>query len=249
MPPRVPSIATQFTKSLAFNSLITCASLAVITGLISRWLSFPIFFILTPLSAFGIIVTLLAFSLLRYDPPTRFGPANRVTLTRAALVAVLIGFVVHVPFSAKGIWLMVLIAVSVVLLDGVDGWLARRSNTVSDFGARFDMETDALLIAVLALLVWRLDKAGSWVLLAGALRYLFIAAGYFLPWLRGTLPYSRRRQTVCVLQTLALIGCLVPLINTQWATAIALTSVILLTGSFAIDTLWLARHSHSVKKD
>ncbi|NJN46642.1 MAG: CDP-alcohol phosphatidyltransferase family protein, partial [Candidatus Competibacteraceae bacterium] len=88
-------------------------------------------------------------------------------------------------------------------------------------------------------------------LLAGALRYLFIAAGYFLPWLCGKLPYSRRRQTVCVLQTLALIGCLVPLISTQWATAIALTSVILLTGSFAIDTLWLASHAHthSVKED
>ncbi|MEE4379387.1 MAG: CDP-alcohol phosphatidyltransferase family protein [Candidatus Competibacteraceae bacterium] len=212
-------------------------------------MNLPILFILTPLSAFSIIVSLLAFSLLRYDPPTRFGPANRVTLIRASLVALLVGFVVDVPFSAKGIWLTVLIAVSVVLLDGVDGWLARRSNTVSDFGARFDMETDALLIAVLALLVWRLDKTGVWILLAGTLRYLFVAAGYFLPWLSGNLPYSRRRQSVCVLQTLALIGCLVPLISAQWATAIALTSVILLTGSFAIDTLWLARHSHSVKED
>ncbi|MEZ5583441.1 MAG: CDP-alcohol phosphatidyltransferase family protein [Candidatus Competibacteraceae bacterium] len=92
-------------------------------------------------------------------------------------MALLIGFANHVPFSDKGFWLMILIAISVVLLDGVDGWLARRSNTVSDFGARFDMETDALLIAVLALLVWRLDKVGVWILLAGALRYLFVAAG------------------------------------------------------------------------
>ena len=40
-------------------------------------------------------------------------------------------------------------------LDGVDGWLARRSGIASAFGARFDMEIDALLILVLAVLAWR----------------------------------------------------------------------------------------------
>ncbi|MEZ5583442.1 MAG: hypothetical protein R3F37_12480 [Candidatus Competibacteraceae bacterium] len=77
--PSAHPIATAFTKSLAFNSLITFTGLAVMTGLLGQWLNFPARFIFTPLSAFGLIVALLAFSLLRYDPPTRFGPANRVT--------------------------------------------------------------------------------------------------------------------------------------------------------------------------
>ena len=42
-----------------------------------------------------------------------------------------------------------------VLLDGVDGRLARKYGASSRFGARFDMEVDAVLICVLALLAWR----------------------------------------------------------------------------------------------
>ena len=63
------------------------------------------------------------------------------------------------------------------LLDGVDGWLARRDQTASRFGARFDMEIDALLILALSVLAWRHDKAGEWVVISGLLRYVFVAAG------------------------------------------------------------------------
>ena len=66
----------------------------------------------------------------------------------------------------------------------------------SRFGARFDMETDAWLILALGVLVWRYDKAGAWVLLSGALRYLFIAAGWGLAWMRGTLPPPSRYPTL-----------------------------------------------------
>jgi phosphatidylglycerophosphate synthase len=130
-----------------------------------------------------------------------------------------------------------------LLLDGVDGWLARRTGTASAFGARFDLETDALLIAVLALLLWQAQKAGLWVLGAGALRYVFMGAGYLLPWLRRPLPYSRRRQTVCVVQTAAFIVALSPLVSTRWAALPAGVGLLLLTASFAVDTLWLARRA------
>ena len=41
----------------------------------------------------------------------------------------------------------------VLLLDGVDGWLARRGGWCSRFGARFDMETDALLVLLILLVL------------------------------------------------------------------------------------------------
>ena len=63
------------------------------------------------------------------------------------------------------------------LLDGVDGWLARRHRIASAFGARFDMEIDALLILALSVLAWRHEKAGAWVVASGLLRYAFVAAG------------------------------------------------------------------------
>ena len=54
-----------------------------------------------------------------------------------------------------------------------------RSNEASSFGARFDMETDALLILVLAALVWQHGKAGPWILAAGLMRYAFVDTDEF----------------------------------------------------------------------
>ena len=81
--------------------------------------------------------------------------------------------------------LAVALAASVAVLDGVDGWLARRTRMASAFGARFDMETDAALILVLAVLAWQFGRAGAWVLACGLLRYAFVGAGVLWPWLRS----------------------------------------------------------------
>ena len=92
------------------------------------------------------------------------------------------------------------LACAATALDGVDGWLARRSGMSSAFGARFDMEVDALLILALSVLAWHHGKAGAWVLLSGLLRYVFLAAGWTWPRMQRPLPASRRRQAVCVIQ-------------------------------------------------
>ncbi len=132
-----------------------------------------------------------------------------------------------------------------IALDGVDGWLARRRNEATAFGARFDMETDALLILVLAALVWQLDKAGIWILAAGLLRYAFVLASYPLLWMERALPPSRRRQAVCVLQIVSLIGALLPGVLPPWSTGVALSGLVLLVWSFTIDVVWLARRAHA----
>jgi phosphatidylglycerophosphate synthase len=103
------------------------------------------------------------------------------------------------------------------------------------------METDAALLLVLSTLVWRQGQAGAWVLLIGLMRYLFVSAGWLLPWLTGPLTPTRRGKTVAVIQmvTLAIV-----LVLPRWlsitACAIALG---LLVWSFAIDVgrLWRAR--------
>ena len=138
-----------------------------------------------------------------------FGMANGVTLMRGALTVLLAAMIGAPGGEALG-WTVVALAVIAAALDGVDGWFARRRNEATAFGARFDMETDALLILVLAALVWQLDKAGIWILAAGLLRYVFVLASYVLPWMDRALPPSRRRQVVCVLQIVSLIGALLP---------------------------------------
>jgi phosphatidylglycerophosphate synthase len=173
-----------------------------------------------------------------------FGVANGVTLVRGALTVLLAALIGAPGGEALG-WTVVAVAVMAAALDGVDGWLARRRNEVTAFGARFDMETDALLILVLAALAWQLDKAGIWILAAGLLRYAFVLASYPLAWMERALPPSRRRQAVCVLQIVSLIGALLPTVLPPWSGAVALAGLVLLVGSFAIDVVWLARRAHS----
>ena len=107
------------------------------------------------------------------------------------------------------------------------------------------METDALTILVLCALVWQQGKAGVWVLIAGALRYLFVAAGFALPWLKRALPPSRRRQAVCVAQIASLIVCLLPFVTPPASTAVALVGLAALLASFAVDVAWLARDARA----
>jgi phosphatidylglycerophosphate synthase len=138
-------------------------------------------------------------------------------------------------------WIAVTLALVGLALDGVDGALARRRSEATRFGARFDMETDALLIVALCALAWQLGKTGPWIMLAGALRYLFVAAGRALPWLARELPPSRRRQTVCVVQIASLILCLLPPLTSPASQVVALLGLVLLAASFAADVAWLAR--------
>jgi phosphatidylglycerophosphate synthase len=173
-----------------------------------------------------------------------FGAANSVTLVRAVLVLLLLSALGSAVTSALA-WVLVALAIVAVALDGVDGALARGRGEQSDFGARFDMETDALLILVLAALVWQHGKAGVWILLAGLLRYLFVAASYVWPWLGAALPPSRRRQAVCVVQIASLIGALAPLVASPASRAVALVGLALLVWSFVVDVAWLARHARA----
>ena len=134
------------------------------------------------------------------------------------------------------------VAIAVTMMDGVDGWLARRSGMSSAFGARFDMEVDALLIMALSVLAWTCGKAGVWVVASGLLRYLFVAAGWVWPWMERPLRPSRRRQTVCVIQIVALIAVVEPVVTPPASTVVAAVALLVLAASFVVDTWWLVLH-------
>jgi len=125
-----------------------------------------------------------------------------------SLVAALIGEPPVPRAAAAAVGLTALSAV----LDGLDGWLARRSGMTSEFGARFDMETDALLILVVSVLVWRHGKAGAWVVLGGLLRYAFVAAGWVLPWMAGPLTPTWRAKAITVAHIIGLTVALSPIV-------------------------------------
>jgi phosphatidylglycerophosphate synthase len=171
-------------------------------------------------------------------PFDRFGPANQVTAGRAVLT-VAVATTALMQTSETTAWAAVGLGVLITLLDGVDGWLARRSGMASAFGARFDMEVDAFLILALSVLTWRHGKAGPWIIASGLLRYLFVAAGWCLPWMQRPLPPSRRRQTVCVVQIAALLFALLPVVPAPAAAGLAAVSLAALCYSFLVDVVWL----------
>jgi phosphatidylglycerophosphate synthase len=167
------------------------------------------------------------------------GPADHVTLLRAVLV----GGVTTLVVDRAGVGVVFISLVSVALvLDAVDGRIARRTGTASELGARFDMEIDAFLILVLSVqAAWSLHP---WVLAIGLARYLFVALGRPLPWLRSALPPSFARKAVGVLQGVVLVVADAGVV--PYPVAITLTGLALgsLTWSFGRDVRWLWWNRH-----
>jgi phosphatidylglycerophosphate synthase len=175
-------------------------------------------------------------------PFPTFGAANTVTLLRVALIAGVAAFVGETP-GDRIAWLAAAVIAVVTVLDGVDGWLARRSHQQSAFGARFDMETDAAIILILSILVWLHGKAGVWVLACGLMRYGFVAAGWILPWMAGPLRATRRGKSVAVAQFVGLSVALLPLVPTPASHIVAAITLALLVWSFAVDIARLKRQA------
>lgn len=201
-----------------------------------------------PLQALALYATVAVLILLRLPTGTRapagpgLGLANRITLGRLVLVLPVAILALHPgALDAAARWWVVGLSTGALALDGVDGWVARRTGCGTPFGARFDMETDAGLLLVLSVLVWQSGQAPAWVILVGAMRYLFVAAGWFVPALRGELPASMRRKFVCVVQGVALVAALAPPFPPVAATAVTGLALVLLTWSFGVDTAWLLR--------
>jgi phosphatidylglycerophosphate synthase len=178
-----------------------------------------------------------------HHPFPRFGAANFVTMLRVALVAGVAGLIGELPSQAiarLGVAAVVIVAV----LDGVDGWLARRSKEISPFGARFDMEVDAALILILSILVWLHGKAGPWVIACGLMRYAFVAAGWVLTWLAGPLRSTIRGKTVAIAQFFGLGAALLPVVPVPLSNAIAGVTLATLVWSFGVDIAWLKRQGN-----
>ena len=172
-------------------------------------------------------------------PHPAMQPADWVTLTRAVLVAGVAGLVADSFFRPVSVAALVLLASVALALDAVDGLVARHTGTATAMGARFDGEVDAFLILLLSIEVSR--DYGAWVLLIGAARYVFLVAGWALPWLAAPLPPRYWGKVVAAVQgivlTVAASG-LVPRMVGMIAVGVAL---VLLLESFGRNIVWLYR--------
>ncbi len=191
---------------------------------------------------FGAIALIALAGFARMRPRRPFGPANAITLARAGMIALVAGYAVDPPPAEDDAWWIAAgLAGSALLLDGADGWAARRRGIATAFGARFDMEADALAALLLSIVIWRADRTGAWIVLIGSLRYLFVLAGWAFAAMRRPLPPSQRRRTACALQGVLLVLCLVPIVPPSGAALLGALALAVTGGSFLIDTIWLLR--------
>ena len=167
------------------------------------------------------------------------GPADWVTVTRMVLVGGATALIADSYDRPMARGTLVGLLVVALLLDGVDGWVARRTGTASPLGARFDMEVDAFLILVLSVYVSL--SLGPWVLAIGLMRYAFVAAAHVQPWLRGALPHSMARKTVAALQGIVLVVAGAGVLPYAWEFGAVLTALAALVWSFGRDIRWLWR--------
>ena len=168
------------------------------------------------------------------------GPADRVTLLRAVLGCVLAALVAGSLTVPPPTGVLVGLATVTLLLDAVDGPVARRTGTASSFGAAFDMEVDAFVLLVLSVAV--VGSVGPWVLLIGAARYLLLAATWLWPWLRRPVPVRYWAKVVAATQGVVLTVAMAQVLPPRVIDLLLVAAIGLLAESFGHQVWWLHRH-------
>ncbi len=218
--------------------------LAACTLTTSRLLGLPSQYFFDVAGIYALLAALIVRHMPWDLPAPGLGAANQITLVRATLVVPAAALILQPgPHESTALWWIAGVAAVAIALDGLDGFVARRSGQETRFGARFDMELDSFLMLVLSALIWRAGRADAWILLLGAPRYLFVAAGWIWSALTAELPPSFRRKTVCVVQGIALIVCLAPIVPPELVPRVAAGALALLAYSFAVDVVWLIVHA------
>jgi phosphatidylglycerophosphate synthase len=167
------------------------------------------------------------------------GPADLVTLARSVLVGGIAALVVHSFLEPVPVGPLTALAVVALVLDAVDGRVARRTRTVSAVGARFDMEVDSVLVLLLSVYVAR--SLGVWVLAIGSIRYIHWVAGRALPWLRGPVPPRYWCKVVAAVQGIVLTAVAAGVLPGVVVVPALLLVAALLAESFGREAWWLWR--------
>jgi phosphatidylglycerophosphate synthase len=166
-----------------------------------------------------------------HTPSGAFGFGNAVTALRFLLASAIGLAPANIPTWLLGVATLVLFA-----LDGLDGYIAKRRGENSEFGAYFDMETDAYFVLLAGIALLLRGRFGAWILVVGLLRYAYVLCLALFPARRGDMPrYSFGRHAFTALMLGLIVGMLVGAPVGTVATALGCG---LVTASFAWSFYW-----------
>ena len=143
-----------------------------------------------------------------------FRPADIVTLLRSGLLGVFAAVLADLlsrsdmPTGSGLPWLLMVLAVVILVMDGVDGAVARAGSGGTSAGARYDEVTDAVVILVLSAAAAL--AVGWWALALGVIRPLFALGQRIRPAWRRSLGPSRRRKVFGITPSVLLLIALCP---------------------------------------
>jgi phosphatidylglycerophosphate synthase len=220
------------------TSIVGMLGTAALLGVLSATAGLGVDGWITGLAAGLAAGALIAVARTRSDEPS-LHPADWVTLTRAILAAGVAGLVADSFSRSVSITALVTLSISALVLDAVDGQVARRTNSATPLGARIDGEVDAFLILLLSIAVSQ--TYGAWVLVIGAARYAFLLAGWLIPWLAAPLPARYWRKVVAAVQGIVLTVAVSGQLDRLVGMMVVAGALLLLAESFGRDVIWLYR--------
>ncbi len=179
--------------SSSFGRWIYIHSMVNLLGIIAFFFSwmFPIWLGLLSFSFLFFIRDVKRSSELKTFP-IGFGYPNLITTGRLVLL-VSLAFV----FQYLSDWVLFISFSILILLDGLDGLVARRLGQTSAQGERLDAEVDAQLVWLLSWIHFYSGNAEWWILIAGSLRYTYQLLFFWIPAV-SSFPPKRFRATVAV---------------------------------------------------
>jgi phosphatidylglycerophosphate synthase len=225
-------------RTIRLATILGILATAALLGVVSAAAGLGFAGWIAGLAAGSAATALIAAARRRSDQPA-IHPADWVTLTRAVLCAGVAGLVAASFGRPASITALVTLSTVALVLDAVDGQVARRTGTATTVGARLDGEVDAFLILLLSIAVSR--DYGSWVLVIGAAHYALLLAGWLVPWLAAPLPPRFWRKVVAATQGIVLTVAASGLPDRLIGMIAVGAALLLLAESFGHDVVWLYR--------
>jgi phosphatidylglycerophosphate synthase len=237
-PPTTRLAAKGARPTIRLATILGLLATAALLGVVSATAGLGVAGWIAGLATGSAATALLVAARMRSDQPAIL-PADWVTLTRALLIAGVAGLVADSFGRPVSITALVTLSTVALVLDAVDGQVARRTGTATELGARIDGETDAFLILLLSIAVSQ--DYGGWVLAIGAARYALLLAGWLIPWLAAPLPPRYWGKVVAAVQGIVLTVAASGLLDRRTGMIAVAAALLLLAESFGRNVIWLYR--------
>src|ERR1700750_757145 len=222
--------------AIRLATILGLLATAALLGVVSATAGLGVAGWIVGLATGSVAPALLVTARMRRDQPAIF-PADWVTLTRTLLIAGVAGLVADSFGRPVSVTALVTLSTVALVLDAVDGRVARRTGTPTPLGARIDCEVDAFLILLLSIYVSQ--DYGSWVLVIGAARYALLLAGWLIPWLAAPLPPRYWGKVVAAVQGIVLTVAASGLLDRLTGMIAVAGALLLRPESSARNVIWL----------